>query len=179
MRCVITRGILTIALLASATAWAQTPAFFINPGLNDAWFNPTTAGQGFFMTVYPEEELVFLAWFTFDSERPPENVQALLGDPGHRWFTALGAFEPGDSLTMQIELTEGLIFDSEVPPLTPDKQSYVGTMDLTFANCNTATLTYDFPDQQISGLIDLQRVAPDPENIALCEALSAEIQAAQ
>jgi plastocyanin len=155
------------------------PEFFINAGLNDAWFNASTAGQGFFFTIFPENQLIFLAWFTFDSERPPESVEAILGDPGHRWFTALGAYEPGDSVSLEIELTEGLIFDSEEPPFTPDKQSYIGTMELTFAGCNDAVLGYDFPDQQKEGVIELTRAAPDEQNLALCEALNAEAKAAQ
>jgi glucose/arabinose dehydrogenase len=28
--------------------------FRINPGLNDAWYDPATSGQGFFITVFPE-----------------------------------------------------------------------------------------------------------------------------
>ncbi|MDX1555301.1 MAG: NHL repeat-containing protein, partial [Xanthomonadales bacterium] len=30
------------------------PVFAINPGLNDAWFNAATAGQGFFITVFAD-----------------------------------------------------------------------------------------------------------------------------
>ena len=60
-------------------------AFQINPGLNDAWYDPATIGQGFLISVFPEIKQVFLAWFTFDTERPPEDVTALLGEPGHRW----------------------------------------------------------------------------------------------
>jgi len=64
--------------------------FQINPGLNDAWYNPATDGQGFLVTVFPDIQEMFVAWFTFDTERPPEDVTAQLGDPGHRWLTAQG-----------------------------------------------------------------------------------------
>ena len=53
--------------------------FKINPGLNDAWYNPATAGQGFLVTVFPDRKEIFLAWFTFDTERPPEDVTATTG----------------------------------------------------------------------------------------------------
>ena len=61
----------------------------ITPGLDDAWFNKTTNGQGLLITVFPDIKQMFLAWFTFNVERPPEDVTAFLGEPGHRWLTAL------------------------------------------------------------------------------------------
>ena len=59
---------------------AEVPLLVINAGLNDAWFNPKTAGQGFFFTVFPESKQMFLSWFTYDTERPPEDVTAILGE---------------------------------------------------------------------------------------------------
>ena len=53
--------------------------FTITPGVNDAWFNADTAGQGFFIIVFPEVGIVFLAWFTYDTELPPGDVAAILG----------------------------------------------------------------------------------------------------
>jgi len=59
------------------TVQAEVEATFeINPGLNDAWYNPATNGQGFLITVFPELKQLFLAWFTFDIERPAEDVIA-------------------------------------------------------------------------------------------------------
>ncbi len=62
----------------------------MNAGLNDAWFNSETSGQGFFVTVFPEIGYVSLSWFTYDTERPADHVTANLGEPGHRWLNALG-----------------------------------------------------------------------------------------
>jgi sugar lactone lactonase YvrE len=76
----------------------QFADFVINAGLNDAWFNASTPGQGFFVTVFPDSGQVFLAWFTYDTERPDESVTAILGEPGHRWLTAFGPYE-GDTAT--------------------------------------------------------------------------------
>ena len=67
--------------------------FEINAGLNDAWYNPMTDGQGFFITVYPELGAVVLSWFTYDTELPPEDAVSFLGDAGHRWLNAVGAFD--------------------------------------------------------------------------------------
>ena len=44
-----------------------------------------------------------------------------------------------------------------------------GTITLTFENCNSATLEYEFTSIDRQGSVPLQRVAND--NIALCAAL--------
>ena len=84
----------------------------INAGMNDAWFNPTTDGQGFFITVFPDLGVVSLAWFTYDTELPPVDVTANLGGPGHRWLTAIGPIVD-KQVTMNIEMTSGGIFEKE------------------------------------------------------------------
>ena len=145
--------------------------FFINAGLNDAWFNLATAGQGFFFVVFPDIELFFLSWFTYDVERPDESIEAILGEPGHRWVTAFGAWE-GDTVTLDVELTSGGIFDSAEPMV--EQESNYGTITIVFHDCNNATLTYDFPTLGLSGTIELTRVTDD--NVALCEKLNAALQ---
>lgn len=139
--------------------------FAINAGLNDAWFNPETAGQGFFFNVFPDQGLFFLSWFTYDTERPPEDVTAILGEPGHRWITAQGSFE-GNVATLDATLTRGGVFDSPLPEVENDTY---GTVTVTFEGCNAATVTYDFPDPDVSGTVPVQRVVAD--NVTLCEAL--------
>lgn len=143
-------------------------AININAGLNDAWFNSATAGQGFFFTVYPLLEAMFVAWFTYDTERPDVNVEAMLGEPGHRWVTAFGAYA-GNSAILDIELTSGGVFNS-IEPMPTQAPNY-GTMTLSFCDCGSASLTYEFPSLGLMGEIPLTRIAND--NIAACEALSA------
>ena len=57
----------------------------ISAGLNDAWFNPATPGQGFFFTAFPVIGKAFIANFTFDSEPPDEGVMAHMGSADQRW----------------------------------------------------------------------------------------------
>jgi hypothetical protein len=140
--------------------------FRINAGLNDAWYNPDTDGQGFLITVFEDAGKIFVAWFTFDVERPPEDVTAILGDPGHRWLTAQGDFS-GDTATLPVVLASGGVFDSPEPAVERDED--YGTMTITWHSCNSATLTYDIPSAG-QGVIELQRVAPD--NVPLCESLA-------
>jgi hypothetical protein len=139
----------------------------INAGMNDAWYNPATTGQGFLVTVFPDREELFLAWFTFDTERPPEDVTAILGEPGHRWLTAQGPFD-GSKAELTVYLTEGGVFDSAEPPAVTDQQGY-GTMTVELLTCNEGRITYDIPSLALSGEIPIQRIVED--NVALCEAL--------
>lgn len=141
--------------------------FQFNVGMNDAWFNPATPGQGFLIAVFPDIQKVFLGWFTYDLERPAEGVTTILGEPSHRWLTAFGGYS-GISATLNITLTEGGVFDSAVP--APVHSPY-GTMQLNVANCNLAYVEYDIPSLGRSGFIPIQRVTLD--KVALCRALQA------
>jgi hypothetical protein len=142
--------------------------FEINAGLNDAWFNPATVGQGFLITVFPDQEQMFVAWFTFDTQRPPEDVTAILGGPGQRWLTAQGPYS-GSVANLTIYLTEGGVFDSNTPPATTDPDGY-GTMTIEFADCSEGLVHYEITSLGISGNIPIQRTALDNE--PLCELLS-------
>jgi hypothetical protein len=150
----------------SGAAYVFTDAsntFQINSGLNDAWFNPDTRGQGFFVNVFPDDGNIFLGWFTFDTERPPADVTAILGEPGARWLTAFGPYAENEAV-LDIELTYGGVFDSQTPLPT---QSAYGTIILEFSSCNAGTVTYDIPSLSLSGVIPIQRATLD--NVELCE----------
>jgi len=145
--------------------------FEMNAGLNDAWFNPLTNGQGFFITVFPDAERVFLAWFTFDTELPLEEAMANLGDPGHRWLTALGDIV-GNASEQTIYITSGGLFDT--PPDEFLINTEDGTISLSFKNCNEGTVSYDITSTDVQGVVPIRRIAND--NIALCDALLRESQ---
>jgi len=138
--------------------------FQINAGLNDAWYNPATDGQGFFITVFPDIGKVSLAWFTYDTQLPGEDAQANLGDPGHRWLTALGDYVD-DHAVLDVYNTYGGLFDASQQVT----QDVYGTMVLEFTDCNTGTVEYDIPSIGAKGKVGIERVARD--NITLCEAL--------
>lgn len=144
------------------------PVFHINAGLNDAWFNPATGGQGFFVTVFPDIGHMFVAWFTYDTERPDESVMAVLGESGHRWLTAFGPYD-GDVAELAIEVTFGGVFDSPEPAAM---QLIDGTLTLQFSDCNSATVVYDIPSLDLDGEVPIQRIALD--NVPNCEALAGE-----
>lgn len=162
-----------------AQPWESTPEgeyFFvlappaplrINHGMAGAWYEPATDGQGFFMDVFDNLNLMFLAWFTFDLERPDPGAQAMIGEPGHRWMTAVGPFS-GDTAEMAIYWTRGMIFDSPNPPrVDPNLQD--GTMTVEFFDCSTGLVTYDLGTANVQGQVPIQRIANDA--VELCESL--------
>ncbi len=141
--------------------------FKINAGLNDAWYNPETDGQGFFVTIFPDLDAVSLAWFTYDTELPPADAVSNLGDAGHRWLVALGPID-GNKSTMEISKVSGGLFDTT----TEITEVIDGRIILTFDSCNSATVAYDITSIGESGTVPIRRVAND--NIVLCEALRDE-----
>ncbi len=97
----------------------------------------------------------------------PQDVTAILGDPGHRWLTAQGPYD-GDTAEMTIFVTSGGVFDSAQPPAKTDLDGD-GTMTIDFTGCNEAIVSYEITSLGISGVIPIQRIVED--NVALCEAL--------
>ena len=145
--------------------------FVMNAGLNDAWYNRLTDGQGFFITVFPKLNFVSLAWFTYDSELPSLDATANLGDPGHRWLTAGGPIQ-GDRAVMNITIASGGLFDTATEIDRTDPPGSDGVITLSFDDCSKGLVEYDIPSINRTGSIAIERVAND--NIALCEALSQE-----
>jgi len=143
------------------------PSFGINAGMNDVWYNDATNGQGMLISVFPDRKEMFLAWFTFDVERPPENVTALLGEPGHRWLTAQGPYD-GNTANLTIYMTGGGVFDSADPAPATDLAGD-GTLTMTFSDCLSGTARYPIAALGLSGVIPIQRVVAD--NVPLCESL--------
>jgi sugar lactone lactonase YvrE len=143
---------------------AKQSAFVVNSGLNDAWFNAATPGQGFFVSVFPQTGLMFVGWFTYEAAgRPAQPPPATLGEPFHRWLTASGGWN-GNVASLDVYLTSGGVFDAP-NPVTNTK---VGTATITFHGCNSATLDYAL-NGIAPGRIALTRLAND--NVALCESL--------
>ena len=128
-------------------------------------------GRGSLITVFPNLGFVSLAWFTYDTELPPDDATANLGDPGHRWMTAIGSIE-GNQVVMDIDITSGSIFDDVTEVDHTDPPGSDGTLILTFDSCNSGTIEYDIPSINRQGTIPIKRVAND--NIVICEVLNAD-----
>jgi plastocyanin len=148
------------------TVTASNNSFGINIGMMDAWFDQATDGQGFLITVYPQSKIMFVAWFTFDTERPPQDATATFGEAGHRWVTASGPYD-GDTAVLDIFLSTGGTLNSPQPPVFTDPMPY-GSMIITWTDCNTALLSYDIPSLGLMGDVVIERAFP--ENVPVCEA---------
>ncbi len=142
------------------------PPFKINGALTDSWYLKTTAGQGFFIIVWEQLGLVFMGWFTYDTELPPEDAEAVLGDPGQRWLVALGPFE-GDTATLEVFNASGMVFNSTTPPVMEEKLEGA-SIEVKWTSCKHARLKFDIPTLGQMGEIHIQRQAED--HVPACEA---------
>jgi hypothetical protein len=132
-------------------------AIDINRGLDGAWFNPDTSGQGYYFDVHREESgegFIFLSWFTYGDDT----------ESGQRWLTAQGNFS-GSTAEIDVHETTGGSFDD--PKVAETLK--VGTMTIDFEDCNNATLSYSI-DDGVEGGFGITRVVPGGES--LCEELS-------
>jgi lysophospholipase L1-like esterase len=125
----------------------------INAGHSGAWYNPETSGQGLLLDVEPEDQYLFLAWFTYtdaESENP--------GEP--HWFTAQGTYS-GNSATLPISLTQGGRFDDPQPV----SREVVGELTLQFDNCNEGVVAYAIDAWEVQGSFPIQRLIPGSNNV--------------
>ena len=140
--------------------------FRINAGLNDAWYDPKTPGQGFQITVLPLTQKMFVTWLTFDIERPGDSVPSRLGGAGQRWLTAYGPYE-GRKAVLEVSSTTGGVFDSAEP--VPESQSS-GTLTVDFTTCTNGSVSYDLSSIDQQRRIPVQRISL--ENVLMCELLN-------
>jgi hypothetical protein len=145
---------------------APPAPFSITYAMSGSWFFPPTSGQGFLIDVFDTANLMFLAWFTYDLERPAGDVAAMIGDPGHRWLTALGP-TVGNTAQLDINWSSGMIFDSAVPPVTNDAD---GSLTVEFYDCYTGLVTYDLGASGRKGTVAIERILNDA--VPLCETLT-------
>ncbi|MCH8056663.1 MAG: FG-GAP repeat protein [Proteobacteria bacterium] len=138
-------------------AGTSPQAVDINAGMDGAWFDPNTPGQGFFIDAHPDPEggnFIFVSWFTYGDDTAS----------GQRWLTAQGSFE-GSIAEIDVFETTGGSFDDPQAPSTTN----VGTMSLDFTDCSNAQLAYSLPATGAEGDIAITRVIPGVQ--ALCEEL--------
>lgn len=141
--------------------------FRINRGLAGAWFDIATPGQGFFIDVYDNTNDLFAGWYTYELQRPVDGT-ATLGEPGHRWLTALGTFD-GARAELDVYLAEGGAFDAPDPPIQ-QPQTQVGTMTIEFENCVSGTVDYDLDIPPVSGQIPIRPLTA--QHVESCELLT-------
>ena len=136
---------------------ANHSGLVVNDGWDGAWYEPETAGQGFLIDVYANrysDDFIFVAWFTYGDTNAS----------GQRWLTAQGLIN-GSQAELAVYETSGGGFDDS----RSVSSEQIGTMNIEFKTCNSASLNYELTNESLSGSIDIVRVVPGTE--ALCEEL--------
>lgn len=141
-------------------------AFDITYAMAGSWYYPATTGQGFLIDVFDSANLMFLAWFTYDLERPPDDETAMIGDPGHRWMTAIGPFT-GNTADLDITWSSGMIFDSESPVVQNQTE---GTLTVEFYDCKSGNISYDLGPEGPVGDVPIERIVNDA--VPFCETMT-------
>ncbi len=131
--------------------------------LSGAWADLGNSGQGLVFDVNPPQNVLFAAWYTFNHDATPN-----AGPGGQHWYTLQSALTPGSNMLNGIGIfdTSGGVFDHAAATTTVP----VGSADLVFHDCASATLTYDFTagaNAGRSGTLDLSRIGPAPPGCSL------------
>ena len=150
--------------LVAGTVLSAAPVFTINPGVNGAWYNPATSGQGLMFDVRTSDRFFFAAWFTATPAAAATSA-AKFGSAEQRWLSIQGTYE-GARLQTGIFQTTGAAFN--VPRTAATAR--VGDATLEFQSCTQATLTFSLPQDGLSGAIPLQRLIPGTEAACLAQA---------
>ncbi len=132
----------------------------VNTGHAGAWYNPDTSGQGQLIDIEPENQFMFIAWFTYtDTASTNPNQQ--------HWFTAQGNYS-GNAAELVLYETLGGRFDNSQEVSTDP----VGSVNLSFSNCGSGTLSYAIDSSGLQGSFPLSRAIPGTENV--CQELAGD-----
>jgi len=132
--------------------------FEINQGLNGNWYNPGTSGQGIFLDVKPEYNYAYMGWFTYATELAVDDEAGQIGAAGHRWLVGNGTINQNtNSINFDLFYAAGGLFDDNQAVTLPEGDAY-GSMTIMFNDdCNTATVTYEIPSQDLFGEYPITR----------------------
>jgi hypothetical protein len=134
---------------AHALAHSDAPKIpLANAGLSGAWYEPRTAGQGFYLNLYPSIGTFWGGWFTYDTTDTSSQ--------GRRWYTLQnGTPFNASATTVNLAILRSTGGNFNVPPPTGSVQ--VGSAIASFTSCRAGTLAYYFNDGR-NGTIPLTRL---------------------
>jgi hypothetical protein len=152
---------LNVAASGASMQQKSNHEFIVNQGLSSSWYYPETSGSGLFLDIRPDDQFVFMGWFTHDFTDGDRSVN----DNGTRWFTASGYFN-ANQLNLDVYETSGGLFNNSQEVVNTN----VGTVTIDFENCKNAIMTYSFTDDSnLNGEFPIKRVMDGTE--ILCEYL--------
>jgi N-acetylneuraminic acid mutarotase len=153
---------LLLCLAATLPARAQDDLAWAS----GSWFNPNRNYEGFVVQVLPDN-IAVVTWFTY----PPE------GEEGEQaWMIGTGRTEGERVIVDEMLRPVGATFGPDFDPEDVSREPW-GTLEITFADCNTALAEYQGPQAFGSGSTDLVRLTaiddvecdastvPDPDRI--------------
>lgn len=137
--------------------------FTMNSGLTDTWYYPLTSGQGFFISIYPESQTVFVSWMIYDTDLPGEGSVSYLGNAGQRWLIAQGNYV-GNRAELTVYSASGGLFDEVLSKVELED---IGGLTLQFDDCANGSIRYVLWPLWGGNMIPIERIAAD--NISRCE----------
>jgi len=131
--------------------------------LAGAWADAGNSGQGLVFDINPPQNVFFAAWYSFLAD-----AAGNAGPSAQHWYTLQAALTPDFTRLDDIGIfdSSGGVFDQGADTATAP----VGSADLVFQSCTSATLSYAFTSGShagISGELALSRIGPAPEGCAL------------
>ncbi len=136
--------LLSLALSASTSLAAQEPLAYAS----GSWYNPDRNGEGFVVQLLPEERAV-VTWFTY----PPEGENS-----EQAWMIGTGNTEDKRIVITEMLRPVGATFGPEFDPETVVREDW-GSLEITFADCDTANAAWAGPPDFGSGSINLTRLS--------------------
>ena len=150
----VVRGPVSVGSAPNYSAVTSSAALSVNlnqRGLNGAWYNQSTSGQGFYIDALPDTNgpgngVLSAGWFTYD----------VTAAGGQRWYWLQGAVSSANPVaSLTIYRGTGGNFNA-APAVTAVA---VGQATLTFVDCTHGVLRYAFSDgSNRAGFIGLTRL---------------------
>lgn len=138
-------GLVTLSRLVPADTCNDAPAAMplaaIGEGIDGAWYEPASSGQGLVFDAITEADTLFATWFTYDPEGAADDVHK------QHWFTLQGPLGTGEPSTLAIIRTIGGSLSERA---TANSQQ-VGVATLVRLGCDRLQLNYQFADSDIAG----------------------------
>jgi len=115
--------------------------YWVGPAISGAWFNPDRSGEGV-IVQYLDDGRVLAIWFTYPA----------VGEAGDQaWLIAQEGVIDGDSVRFaNVIRPQGARFGAAFEPAQVSLTPW-GSLEMSFANCNTATLSWSGPSAFGSG----------------------------
>lgn len=133
-------------------AESYAPDYFLVQG--HSWVNDDVEennASGIFFDYLSSSDVLFMAWYTYDSTSKTEG--AFDGDVGaadNRWLTAKFDVQQGETTVVgTLYASTGGQFNQ--PRTSVQETEAVGTVELSFIDCDSAMIAYEFADSPANG----------------------------